>query len=240
MGSEQRADLLHKPDPAAFDPITEICWTSPTAAAWIIERSPEGVREHWDKYRRECNVWRRRAMSVDDDIVLGYELQPAGPTSLFRVLRNVQEPPNRPEQRNVQTLSDRRERQSPFDPAGELAFALRSGQLPATGLWSNNEIRSSVSKEYWLAARKGEKPDVIEELSERTDKDKVDSFKYILVNVRDALSIWPVYCSMGRPGPARPSSPGPLALTSASRSGSSARPTRRTPSRAATSASPLS
>jgi len=166
-----------KPDLAAFDPIAEDCWTLPMAAAWIIERSPEGVSEHWEVYRRKWTVWRQRPMLIeDDDMVIGYELEPVGPISPSSVLQDVQELPDRLEQQNIKTLSDRQDRQSPFHPTVELAFALRSGQLPAMGFWSNSEIRSSVLKEYWRPARKAKKG--------------VDSFSSILVSVRDVLSIW--------------------------------------------------
>ena len=46
-----------KPDPARFDPMTEPHWTLPMAAAWIIERSGEKVREQWDIYRSEWLDW---------------------------------------------------------------------------------------------------------------------------------------------------------------------------------------
>ena len=44
-------------EPARFDPMAEPQWTLPMTAAWIIERSYDAVREHWDSYRSECRRW---------------------------------------------------------------------------------------------------------------------------------------------------------------------------------------
>jgi hypothetical protein len=49
--------LRDNPDPNDFDPMSEPHWTLPMAVAWIAYRTPEAVREQWDKYRTECWDW---------------------------------------------------------------------------------------------------------------------------------------------------------------------------------------
>ena len=54
------------PDLVRFDPMAEKDWTLAMAAAWIIWRTPEAVREHWNDYRFECKEWRRREENLAD------------------------------------------------------------------------------------------------------------------------------------------------------------------------------
>jgi hypothetical protein len=49
--------LAKKPDPAEFDPMKEPSWTLIMALAWIMWRTPDAVRNHWDAYRVECEDW---------------------------------------------------------------------------------------------------------------------------------------------------------------------------------------
>ena len=52
--------LVDDPDPVNFDPMKEPDWTLPMAAAWIAFRTPDAVREWWDKFRSECLDWHFR------------------------------------------------------------------------------------------------------------------------------------------------------------------------------------
>ena len=41
------------PNPADFDPMQEPTWSLMMALAWIMYRTPDAVREMWDRYRKE-------------------------------------------------------------------------------------------------------------------------------------------------------------------------------------------
>jgi hypothetical protein len=45
------------PDPKKFDPMAEVWWTLGMAAAWVIWRTPQAVRDVWWNYRREVRRW---------------------------------------------------------------------------------------------------------------------------------------------------------------------------------------
>ena len=53
-----RPPFAASPDIARFDPMSEPDWTLAMCAAWLIWRTPEKVREHWDGYLLECKVWK--------------------------------------------------------------------------------------------------------------------------------------------------------------------------------------
>jgi hypothetical protein len=116
-----------EPDPERFDPMTEPQWTLPMAAAWIIERSGEKVRKQWDIYRSGWLCW--ELLGPPD---FGSELRAVGPANLdvFR--------------RDVDPFEDD---MRPF--AHELCFALRSGQLSATGVSRARKVRVLISEFAW-------------------------------------------------------------------------------------------
>jgi hypothetical protein len=58
--------FVSKPDPARFDPTGEADWTLAMIAAWIIWRTPESVRDHWDAYLFECTEWRSFEQALAD------------------------------------------------------------------------------------------------------------------------------------------------------------------------------
>jgi hypothetical protein len=49
--------LQTRPDASVFDPTTVSHWTLGMALAWIIWRTPDAVREHWDDYRAKRIEW---------------------------------------------------------------------------------------------------------------------------------------------------------------------------------------
>jgi hypothetical protein len=73
--------FARKPDPDDFDPMQEAMWTLPMAAAWLIWRSPEAVRDHWDEYRRQWTVWRRIPKTPGSIDQFTCELVPIGPAN---------------------------------------------------------------------------------------------------------------------------------------------------------------
>src|SRR6187200_2838150 len=44
-------------DADQFNPMGELQWSLPMVVAWIVWRTPHGVRENWDAYRQECLDW---------------------------------------------------------------------------------------------------------------------------------------------------------------------------------------
>ena len=56
--------LARQPDPAMFNPMSEVWWTLPMAVSWIAWRSHEDVRSVWDDYRLECSDWLYREWRV--------------------------------------------------------------------------------------------------------------------------------------------------------------------------------
>ena len=113
--------------------MAEAHWTLPMTAAWIVERSEEKVREHWDSYRGEWRDWEFCQVSTSEDRKeFGSELRVVGPSDLFQVFGS----------------------DDPFDGdmrpfAHELCFALKSGQLSAIGLSRAQQSRSPISKFAW-------------------------------------------------------------------------------------------
>ena len=49
--------LIPIPDPVRFDPMRESYWTLHMALAWIMWRTVDDVRRHWDEWRDEAKQW---------------------------------------------------------------------------------------------------------------------------------------------------------------------------------------
>ena len=169
--------FTHKPDPARFDPMNEQCWTLPTVAAWIVERSFDAVREHWEQYRAECRVWRRWVQLSDEgDDELGFQLGAATSTNLFMAFGLHERPLN-------------------FEAGRELVFALGSGQLSATGIGPGNEFRTPILKDYWLIKEtllSGKQSHSINSIDNRLI-DRIErklNGKSVVVARCDVLTIW--------------------------------------------------
>ena len=75
------------PDANQFDPMGELQWSLPMAVAWIVWRSPDGVREHWDAYRQECLDWQGGEWreGFDGPVHKGYFLEQRRPATLVRL-----------------------------------------------------------------------------------------------------------------------------------------------------------
>ena len=61
------------------------------AVAWIIWRTPEAVREHWDKYRRECTVWVSHSwpVCVGGRNEIGWHTEKRSPVSVYDILQSA-------------------------------------------------------------------------------------------------------------------------------------------------------
>ena len=72
-------------DPVLPDPLGKTEWTLAMAAAWMIFRTLDAVREHWDEFR--ClPKWRRRKGNLDqEDGAVGWEVRELTPVSLHDV-----------------------------------------------------------------------------------------------------------------------------------------------------------
>jgi hypothetical protein len=77
--------FARKLGPDDFDPMQQAMWTLPMAAAWLIWRSPDAVRDHWDEYRRQWTVWRRIPTTPGRMDQFTCELVPIGPANLRRM-----------------------------------------------------------------------------------------------------------------------------------------------------------
>ncbi len=69
--------LASEPDQKDFDPDTLTHWSIVMAVAWIAYRSPDAVRESWDKYCAECWdwIWRRWRIGFDGEVREGWLLE---------------------------------------------------------------------------------------------------------------------------------------------------------------------
>jgi hypothetical protein len=90
--------LATTPDLDNFDPMSEAHWTLTMAAAWIAFRTTEAVREWWDKYRDECQVWRFQPwrLGLDGPVKEGHflERRPRATLALFQILQRREPGPN--------------------------------------------------------------------------------------------------------------------------------------------------
>jgi hypothetical protein len=161
-----------KPDPARFDPMTESHWTLPMAAAWIIERSDEDVRDQWDMYRRECLQWEFLGPPG-----FGAELRAVGPANLD-VFRHVD-----PFEDDIR----------PF--AREICFALRSGQLSATGVRRGRKMRVPISELAWHGpfhgTERATRPDTIYAADFEAIRHDERVYSEVQVPRDQVIGIWP-------------------------------------------------
>jgi hypothetical protein len=80
--------LASAPDPIEFDPMKEAWWSLPMTIAWILWRSKDQVREHWDKYRLECWDWHfgRWQVGVHGNVQEGWFLKQRPPASMEQMM----------------------------------------------------------------------------------------------------------------------------------------------------------
>ena len=91
---ERREDPFRfEPDPAKFDPLRETYWTLGMAAAWVLWRTRDAVREEWDDFVSERTDWvkinERDAFAAAPNAYVearGYELRASAPKGAWGVL----------------------------------------------------------------------------------------------------------------------------------------------------------
>jgi hypothetical protein len=140
------------------------------AAAWIMERSGENVREQWDSYRSEWRDW--ESLGPPD---FGCELRAVGPANLDVFGRDVDYP-----------FEDDND-MMPF--AHEMCFALRSGQLSATGVSRARKVRVPISKIVWRGPFQGAERKTRPEAIYAVDTDFV-SYDEVQVPRDEVIGIW--------------------------------------------------
>ena len=128
-----------RPDPEVFNPLLEPYWTLAMAAAWIIWRTRNAVRDYWNDYGRECREWRvHQASFADGRRELGHIVEQRCCVSLFDVLRETA-------------------RQDPSDAVlqateavKELWGHLQTGRLESTGIPRNPSGGLPIPPYEWI------------------------------------------------------------------------------------------
>jgi hypothetical protein len=136
-----------RPDPPDFDPMKETTWSLVMALAWIMWRTPDAVREMWNRYRQEFRFWVPRSWQVPGGpIHKGHFLEKKDPAALMDLtLLAAEIPLNRHgvnEQQAFRLLSIEAER----------------GALTATGRPSNDlRERRTILPFEWIDFRLGQR-----------------------------------------------------------------------------------
>jgi hypothetical protein len=131
------------PCPDDFDPMAEVFWTPPMAAAWIAHRSPDAVREAWDAYRVKCRDWHFREWRVGPDgpVFAGHFLEQRKPATLSWLRMT--------EVFNA-CQGEQNELSMPVDTAiGALLCAIRTACFDATGIDVSTGQRMQISDDNW-------------------------------------------------------------------------------------------
>ena len=138
--AENGETFSREPGHGRFDPMAQSEWTLSMTAAWIIGRSLDEVRGEWDDYCREKYTWvRRESVGAPSGTEFGYNLQRRETRSFHKVFGPY-------DRRGV---ADERIPAS-WSPRREFQFALRSGQLRATGVKRTGPGRVSFFPEDWI------------------------------------------------------------------------------------------
>jgi len=115
--------FIKKPDHARFDPMAQPDWTLAMALAWIIWRTSNDVREHWDAYLYECTEWRgHQARFEDGRTEIGWEARRRYPVSVADIMRECAR--LEPDDSTLNSVACRE----------ALWSEMKSGRLEATGV----------------------------------------------------------------------------------------------------------
>ena len=136
--------LANTPDPSGFDPMKQAWWALPMVIAWIACRSPEIVREYWDRYRSVCVEWhfcewRERA---DGPVRGGHFLAPRRPATISSLYLA--------EKRNWENGSSAAEMTSIDDAKAQLWAALSQNEVQAAGIDTATNLRTPIPDHAWL------------------------------------------------------------------------------------------
>jgi hypothetical protein len=131
------------PDANQFDPMGEFQWSLPMTVAWIVRRSPDGVREYWDAYRQECLDWKGGEWreGLDGPVSEGCFLEQRGPATLFQLYLS--------ESYRMEDKSALKPLMSVDDAQHALCQALEEGHLQATGISARTGGRTPIPAHEW-------------------------------------------------------------------------------------------
>jgi len=170
--------LLAHPDPADFDPMEQDRWTLPMTIAWIVWRTPEAVREHWDAYVIGCHRWRE---VYRNGTCVGFEPGPV-PRPTWSLLTLNEDYP-----RERTRIAPWRPR-SPHDAREELWKALEQGDVVADAIDLDTRKRVDIPASAWKSL------DLYPELEwdiVREDRMSRSGYEDLRFSVRQVVDAWP-------------------------------------------------
>src|SRR5580658_6264529 len=128
--SEKRFPFASKPDPTLYDPRSEPEWTLAMVAAWIVWRTPEAVREHWDAYLDQCTEWKTVRTGLTDERVQKSTILAKHDRATLQTILSEAARDRDPSRPWALGPDDSR----PWDYIDELWKTLRAGDIVATGI----------------------------------------------------------------------------------------------------------
>jgi hypothetical protein len=135
--------LANTPDPSEFDPTQEAWWTLPMVIVWIAWRSPEMVREYWDRYRSVCVEWHFREWRVgaDGPVQTGHILEQRRPATISSLYFA--------EKRNWGNGSSAAGTISIDEARAQLWAALGESEVQAAGIGTDTNVRMPIPDYAW-------------------------------------------------------------------------------------------
>lgn len=138
--------ISSQPDTSDFDPINLATWTLPMTIAWVVWRTVDEVRNHWDEYRAECRDWHnyRTKLPCNGGLnwieVDGEELRNRNPSSLGNL--------SMMEAISLVTLNERHKLMSVKSAREALWKHLTEGAIHASGVNRCGDIVEIPSHEW--------------------------------------------------------------------------------------------
>jgi hypothetical protein len=135
--------LANTPDPSEFDPTQETWWTLPMVIAWIAWRSPEVVREYWDRYRSVCVEWHFREWraGADGPVQAGHFLEQRRPATISSLYSA--------EKRNWGNGSSTAGTISIDEARARLWAALGESEAQSVGIDTDTNVRMPIPDYAW-------------------------------------------------------------------------------------------
>jgi hypothetical protein len=132
--------LAKEPAGVDFDPIAEPYWTLAMSLAWVIWREPGKVRDYWNAYRRERQVWRYREYRLppDGQVQRGWYLEQPKAVSMHEVWRDEAARAPKDAKPRATTAQD------------ELWKMLATGKLTASGICRDQRSRIQIPAYEWI------------------------------------------------------------------------------------------
>lgn len=194
--------LAGRPNAEDFDPMQEQFWTLPMAAAWIAYRTPDAVREWWDKYRELCKFWKPQRWQIGEGPIINGHLLEQWPAASLDLLRMGDE---------FEDSQDGGRASVASTAIDELLVKLQAGRLNesgkeliATGIDQDSRRRVSISKEQWRDLRASEENGREVFCAEMKPGGSLARFEDVTVLRSAVEKMWPPGGKLRRTGPGRP------------------------------------